>query len=217
MEQLINNTIKQLNNHFIINDTQISALVAFYKLITEKNKQMNLTRITDKTEFVIKHIIDSIAPIFKLNSKPKTILDIGSGAGFPGIIIKIFFPEIFVILVESITKKANFLKEVVQSLNLKGIIVLNKRSETITNADIGEKHIDLVTNRAVTSLAKVTSILPKIISKQTIVLCYKGPGLEAELLDFNKVKQRFNYQVLADYELPSQMGKRTYVVLRLKV
>ena len=112
--------IKKLENEGItITSEQCNKVYRFYEMVTEKNKVMNLTAITDYEEFVIKHFVDSlmIAKVMDMTA-PMTVLDIGTGSGFPGVPIKIVYPETKVLLLDSLNKRLNFLNEVIEELDL---------------------------------------------------------------------------------------------------
>mgnify|MGYP000178309713 CR=1 FL=1 len=125
--------IKKLENEGItITSEQCDKLYRFYEMVIEKNKVMNLTAITDYEEFVIKHFVDSlmIAKVTDM-TMPMSILDIGTGAGFPGVPIKIVYPETKVLLLDSLNKRLNFLNEVIEELDLKDITTIHSRAEEL--------------------------------------------------------------------------------------
>ena len=113
------------------NEEQVEQLLTFYEMTIEKNKVMNLTAITDFKEFVIKHFVDSISivKILDLKNKKQKVIDIGTGAGFPGIPLKIMFPELEITLFDSLQKRLSFLDEVINSLGLKKICTVHGRAE----------------------------------------------------------------------------------------
>ena len=115
--------IKEVENLGIeITDKKLDQLEKYYELLIEYNKVMNLTGITEKEEVYLKHFYDSltITKIIDLNNE-NSLCDLGSGAGFPGIVIKIFYPELEIVLVDSLNKRINFLNEVIKELNLNKI------------------------------------------------------------------------------------------------
>lgn len=126
-------------------------LKKYYEILIEKNKVMNLTAITEIDEVYLKHFYDSltISKIIDLNLY-ETFCDIGTGAGFPGIVIKIFYPHLKVTLIESMTKRVEFLKYVIKELELKDIEVINARAEEY--AKTNRELFDIVTARAVANI-----------------------------------------------------------------
>ena len=129
---------------------QLQQLEKYYQILVEENNKYNLTNITEKDQVYLKHFYDSLTltKIIKLNNQH--LCDIGTGAGFPGIVLKILFPKLQVTLIEATEKKCNFLKLVIESLNLRDIEVINERAE-IYSKQVREKY-DIVTSRAVAPL-----------------------------------------------------------------
>ncbi len=198
-----------------LTDELVLKIDKYYSLLIEENKKVNLTRIVDKTEFLVKHVLDSILPFFKNPdlTQPKSILDIGSGAGFPGIIIALFFPNIEVILTESISKKARFLTLVKDELNLANLKVINNRVENIKKV-----FVDLVTARAVTDL---TSLVKYALPKLTMggKMCfYKATKANEEIAEFKKTKlvNLVKNITLTKFILPFEMGERICVWIEKK-
>lgn len=147
-----NNFVKELEKiNIIINDIQLKQLGDYYELLVEYNKVMNLTGIVEKEEVYLKHFYDSItlSKIIDLN-KETSLCDIGTGAGFPGLVLKIIFPNLKVTLVDSLNKRINFLNIVIEKLNLKDIDTIHIRAEDFARTT-REKY-DVVTARAVASL-----------------------------------------------------------------
>lgn len=198
-----------------LTDELVLEIDKYYSLLIEENKKFNLTRIVDKTEFLVKHVLDSILPFFKNSNLilPKSILDIGSGAGFPGIIIALFFPNTEVILTESIGKKARFLSFVKTELNLTNLKVINDRVENVK-----EVLVDLVTARAVTDLSSLVKYaLPKL-TKGGMMCFYKATKATEEISEFKKTKlvnlvKNIN---LTKFILPFEMGERVCVWIEKK-
>lgn len=146
-----NSFIEELNKIGIcVTDKQLSQLESYYELLVNYNQQFNLTAITDKESIYLKHFYDS-ATLYKIVdlNNIDTMCDIGSGAGFPGIVLKILFPNLKITLVDSLNKRINFLNIVIDSLGLQNIEALHARIEEY--ASINRNKYDLVTARAVAS------------------------------------------------------------------
>ena len=161
----INNFIEELKKiNILLNNKQLEQLEQFYKFLIEKNKVMNLTGITEKKDVYLKHFYDSLTLNKIIDLKTiNTLCDLGSGAGFPGIVLKICFPDIQMVLVDSLTKRINFLNEVISKLKLKNITTSLSRIEeySINN----KEKFDLVTARAVSQtniLLELGCQLPKV-------------------------------------------------------
>lgn len=135
-----------------VNELQKKQLKSYFELIVEYNKVMNLTGITEKNDVYLKHFYDSltICKVIDLN-KCKNLCDIGSGAGFPGIVLKIFFPELKITLLDSLNKRIKFLNVVIDKLELKGIEAISIRAEEYSREN--KNRYDVVTARAVAHLS----------------------------------------------------------------
>lgn len=160
----------------------LDLLNKYYNFLVEYNKKVNLTRITDEKEAYYKHFYDSLLG-FK-NIKPKegeTLFDIGTGAGFPGVILAIFYPQLKVTLCESILKKVTFLKELTSLLHLTNVEIYHGRSE-----DYFKKHkktFTYVTARAVSSIDNLFKYSKSLLNKDSLLILYKSANYEEELKD----------------------------------
>ena len=136
-----------------MSEKQLAQFEIFYKMVVDWNEKINLTAITDEKDFAIKHIIDSLS---LWNEKKfisaKKFIDVGTGAGFPGIPIKIFKPELETVLLDSLSKRIEFLKKVVAGLNLKNVTCLHGRAEDFARQKNFREQFDLATTRAVARL-----------------------------------------------------------------
>ena len=178
----IKNRIKE-NLNICIDDDQADKLITFYDLIVEKNKVMNLTAITTFEEFVSKHFVDSLSvcKIIDLNNKKLDIIDIGTGAGFPGVPIKIIYPDLNVTLFDSLQKRLSFLDEVINTLGLINIRTVHGRAEEFgRNLDYREKY-DIVVSRAVAELTTLCELSLPFCKKEGHFISYKGSKGNDEL------------------------------------
>lgn len=140
--------LKELNIN--ITDNQLNSLNTYYNLLIEENKKYNLTSITNIEDVYLKHFYDSLTITKIINLSNQELCDIGTGAGFPGLVLKIIFPELKLTLVESNTKKCKFLSLLAATLQLKKVTIINERAE-IYSKQVREKY-DIVTSRAVAPL-----------------------------------------------------------------
>lgn len=147
-EEIIENLFKM--HKITLNSTQINQFYRYFELLIEYNKQFNLTSITDFKEVIVKHFIDSVLnyTYFKQNA---TICDMGSGAGFPGIPLKIMRPDLSITLVDSLNKRVNFLNNVIKELNLTQIAAIHSRAQELQNI-VSRETFDYITARAVAPL-----------------------------------------------------------------
>ena len=140
-----------------VTDMQTQQLNDYYKLLVEKNKVMNLTAITEYDEVVIKHFVDSAAIVKALDlSKIKNVIDVGTGAGFPGMVLKIIFPELKVTLLDSLNKRINFLNDVIDKLELNNVEAVHGRAEDAAHNKGYREKYDLVVARAVTNMSSLS-------------------------------------------------------------
>lgn len=153
----------------------------YYELIAEYNKVMNLTGIDDYQGVYLKHFFDSLTVADKIEQiNPRTIADVGSGAGFPGIVLAIYFPAIEFTLIEPLTKRIKFLQVVVDELELENVELLNERVE-----DIDQK-FDIVTSRAVARLNILLELCAPVCAVGGYVLALKGPKVTDEIEEATK-------------------------------
>lgn len=165
-----------------ITDVQCDKLYRFYEMVIEKNKVMNLTAITDYEEFVIKHFVDSlmIAKVMDM-TVPMSVLDIGTGAGFPGVPIKIVYPETKVLLLDSLNKRLNFLNEVIAELGLKDITTIHSRAEELQAKGEYRENFDLCVSRAVSALPTLSEYCLPYVKPGGKFVAYKAVGADEEI------------------------------------
>lgn len=181
----------------------------YFSMLTEWNKKFNLTAILEQNEVYEKHFIDSLMSEKYVNFSSKSLLDVGSGAGFPGIPLAINHPDLSVTLLESNGKKITFLNEVIKKLDLKNVKIIQGRSEEIT----GE--YDFVTARAVKQLNILLEISSHLIKVGGNFLAYKG-NADNEINQSKKALEKLNLEIIAEYkyELPVSKDNRELIVIR---
>ena len=175
----------------------------YYEILAEESQKYNLTSITTKEDVYLKHFYDSILLVKQIDITNKTIVDVGSGAGFPGIPLKIVSPTTKITLVEPTTKRANFLKMVIDKLGLKDIEVINDRAENIIN-NHREKY-DFATARAVAPLNILLELLTPFVKVNGNIIALKGSSYQEELDICNKAFKELDIKVNNIYqeELPN--------------
>ena len=169
-------------NGIELNDRQIAQFNQYYELLTEKNKVMNLTAITGYNDVVKKHFIDSmmISRIVDMR-KITTLCDIGTGAGFPGIPLKIVYPHLRLSLVDSVGKRVNFLSEVVEKIGLENVETIHSRTEDLAHNPKYREKYDLVTARAVASMNVLSEYCIPYAKIGGYFAAYKSGNIEEEL------------------------------------
>lgn len=202
--KILVNGITSLNLN--ITDDQVDRLLGFIKLIEKWNKAYNLTAIRDRKEMARLHILDSLAIIPHIEGK--RIIDIGTGAGLPGIPLAICLPEIGFTLLDSNAKKTRFVQQVVLELKLKNVAVFHGRVENYQP----EQAYDAVLTRAFASLPDIVKLTAHLLSKDGVLLAMKGQNMEAELTQIAAKKSVISVNVpgtdvgrcLVRIELPEQ-------------
>ncbi len=177
-----------LNKYEIaITDDQANLLNRYYDMVVEKNKVMNLTGITEYKEFITKHFLDSLS-ICKtgIDLVGKKIIDVGTGAGFPGIPLKIVYPDTDIVLMDSLNKRLVFLNEVIKELNLKDIVTLHGRAEELRIKDLDREKFAVCVSRAVARLATLAEYCVPFVRKGGCFVSYKSGNIDDELLEANK-------------------------------
>jgi 16S rRNA (guanine527-N7)-methyltransferase len=189
-----------------------SALVALgarhLAAIQQTNQVMNLTRIVSAADAAIKHICDSVWP-WRYFQKATTVLDAGTGAGFPGVPLAIVLPHVQFLLAESVQKKARFVSSLVENLELNNVSVRPVRAEDL----LVSQTFDVLTARAVAPISRAVPLFARALRNNTRALLYKGPDVESEIENaYPEInKRRLNVRVVERYLLPDSVGERTLV------
>lgn len=169
-------------------DRQISQLEQFYQLLSEKNKVMNLTALAEPQDFLEKHLRDSLLLHRHFQFEPGTrLIDVGTGAGFPGIPIAVMEPELTVVLLDSLTKRIHFLEEVIAALDLKNAKVLNSRAESAGRQPELRESFDYCVSRAVSHLNKLSEYCLPLVRPGGYFIPYKAEKVLAELPESERV------------------------------
>ena len=165
-----------------LNEEQLDKFEKFYRLVIEQNRVMNLTAITEPHEFAVKHIIDSLSAWDeKIFSDVERIADIGTGAGFPAIPLKIFRPQIKFCLIDSLNKRMEFLKKVVAELELDGVEIFHGRAEELARQKIFREQFDAVISRAVARLNILAEYCLPFVKVGGKFVALKGKNFSEEL------------------------------------
>ncbi len=190
---------------------------AFYSMLIEKNRVVNLTAITDHDDYIVKHILDSLEiASFVSMEKYQTVIDIGTGAGFPGIPLKIFFPEIKITLLDSLNKRLVFIQEVVDYLKLSDVEVVHGRAEDLAHDRQYREKYDLGVSRAVASLPALIELTMPFIRNSGDFIYYKGGDVEKEIeISTNAMDQvNCSLEMIKKIRLPFSEITHSYLLMK---
>lgn len=207
---------KKLSEHGIeLSETQKEQFQTYYQLLVEWNEKMNLTSITEEHDVYLKHFYDSITPSFYYDFDGElSICDVGAGAGFPSIPLKIVFPELKVTIVDSLNKRIQFLNHLAAELGLQDVSFVHDRAESYGKGAYRESY-DIVTARAVARLTVLSELCLPLVKKGGQFIALKSSKGEEELQEANfainilggNVKETFSF------ELPEDAGERQMIVI----
>ncbi len=211
----LNNFIEEVNKLGIhLSEKQLEQLEEFYNLLIEYNKKVNLTRITEKEDVYLKHFYDSLTLIKAIDlTKGLTICDIGTGAGFPGIVLKICFPQLKVTLVETLQKRVRFLYLVKEKLNLRDLFICKERAEIF--AINNRSKYDLVTSRAMARLNILNEMCIPLLKVNGYFIPMKG-SIEGELEEASNSIKELNSELenVISFTLPIENSIRNLVIIK---
>ena len=197
-----------------LTNDQIDKLARFYQLLVTWNEKINLTTIIKEEEVYLKHFYDSLTLIKVVDLRqPLTVLDVGTGAGFPGIVLKIVFPNLKITLLDSLTKRINYLNEIIKELDLHDIETVCSRCEEYTK--INREKYDLVVARAVSHLKILSEMIIPTVKVNGYFIAMKA-NLNDELEKTIPMLKKLNSELkeIKEFNLPIENSKRTLVVMK---
>lgn len=200
-----------------LNKNQIEQFYRYYELLIEWNKVMNLTTITDYNEVNEKHFIDSLSIVKILDFLDiKTVIDVGTGAGFPGIPLKIVFPHLKIVLLDSLQKRVNFLDTVINEIGLNSIITLHGRAEDFARKSEYREQFDLCISRAVANLSVLSEYCIPYVKKGGIFIAYKSGNMQEELKQSEIAVKVLGGSIenVEKFNLPQSEIERSLILIR---
>lgn len=204
-----------------LSERQIEQFRTYFTELVEWNEKMNLTAITDEPSVYLKHFYDSISAAFYVDfSKEMTVCDVGAGAGFPSIPLKICYPHIELTIVDSLNKRITFLNHLADELQLENVHFVHARAEEFGKNKAYREQFDLVTARAVARLSVLSELCVPLVKKGGQFVAMKGAAGPEELIDAESALNILGVELVEqfDFELPEEDSERTlYVFDKVKV
>lgn len=201
----------------ILDDVKIEKFQKYYELLVEWNEKINLTAITEKNEVATKHFLDSvlICESGKFTSGAK-VIDVGTGAGFPGLPLKIFDESLNVTLMDSLGKRINFLNEVISELSLENVEAIHSRAEDLGKDKNHREQYDIAVSRAVANLSTLSELCLPFVKVGGYFISLKGPNVENEIADAKKAIKLLGGQIedVVNYDIPNTDLNHNMVIVK---
>jgi 16S rRNA (guanine527-N7)-methyltransferase len=200
-----------------LSSTQLQQYEQYYETLVEWNEKMNLTAITEKGDVYLKHFFDSITAGFYYDfTKPLTLCDVGAGAGFPSIPIKIAFPNIHVTIVDSLNKRITFLEHLASVLKLENVRFVHDRAETFGQNKVFREQFDVVTARAVARLSVLSELCLPLVKKGGVFIAMKAASAEDEVKASTKAIVTLGGKIIQkeNFLLPMENSERNIILIQ---
>lgn len=212
MDRILDDKVRRLN--IILDDIQLKQFEKYFEILIEWNKVMNLTGITEYQDVVDKHFVDSLSIVNVLDmNKIDNIIDIGTGAGFPGVPLKIAFPHLKVVLLDSLNKRIKFLNHVIDELELRDIRTLHGRAEDFARKTEYREKFDVCVSRAVANLASLSEYCLPYVKVGGCFVSYKSVDVDGELDNSKKAISILGGKIdlVTKFQLPDTDIHRSFV------
>lgn len=199
-----------------LSEWQIEQFMIYYENLIEKNKVMNLTSITEFEDVMVKHFLDSLSIVKAVDiTKIERILDLGTGAGFPGIPLKIAFPEAEYVLLDSLNKRVNFLNEVIDKCRLDRITAIHARAEEAARNKLYRNSFDLCVSRAVANLSSLSEYCLPYVKENGRFVSYKSGNIDIEIKEAQNAVRLLGgiHRETVHFQLPKSDIDRSLVII----
>lgn len=204
-----------LKNDLKVDEDLLEKFELFKYELIQWNNKINLTRITEENDIYLKHFFDSLQIAKYINQNDK-VIDVGTGAGFPGLPLKIYFPNLDITLLDSVNKKIIYLEDIVKKLALKKVNLIHGRAEDIGQDNKYREKFDVAVSRAVANMTTLSEYLMPLVKKGGRIICMKGSNLEEELEQSKKAIKLLGGEIeeIEEYELPNTEIKYHLVIIK---
>lgn len=216
-EQLLRGECREIGVE--LSDTQVTQFFQYFELLVQWNQVMNLTAITEMGDVVTKHFVDSLLlnqKLLQIKTSQFYCIDVGTGAGFPGIPLKIAFPQLEVVLLDSLNKRVGFLNEVTEKLGLSGITAVHGRAEDFGRDPKYREQFDLCVSRAVANLSTLAEYCMPFVKKGGMFVSYKSGKAGEEIAQAKKAVHVLGGEIDPQESvlLPGTDVERTFVIIK---
>lgn len=203
-----------------LTEKQIQQFISYYEKLVEWNEMMNLTAITEYDEVMKKHFIDSMTLIkaFDVNQSA-SVIDVGTGAGFPGLVLKIAFPNLKITLLDSLNKRIQFLNEVIGNLGLDGVETIHGRAEDFAKPGKLREKYDLCVSRAVANLSTLSEYCLPFVKEKGLFISYKSEKVQDEMVKADKAISILGGKIerQVEFTLPdSDIYRNLFIIRKVK-
>lgn len=208
--------LKKLNKIQVnVNDVVLNKFFVYMTNILEWNEKINLTAITDEDDIILKHFVDSLT-ILEYIPEKSNVIDVGTGAGFPGIPLKIVREDINMTLMDSLNKRITFLNEIINKLELKKINAIHSRAEELAKMQEHREKYDIAVSRAVANLSTLSEYMIPFVKVGGRCICMKGSNIEEELkLAKNAIKELGGeIEKVINFKLPDSDNERNIIIIK---
>lgn len=195
---------------------QLAQFRIYFDLLVEWNNKINLTALTEAQDVYEKHFLDSVYALLMMKDRKKTLIDVGTGAGFPGIPLKIMAPELEVTLVDSLNKRIRFLEVVIDQLKLENINAVHGRAEDMGRIDKFREKFDVAVSRAVANLSVLAEYCTPFVKQEGVFFSYKSGHADEEVEQSREALKKLNTQIdkVYRYELPGTDIARSMIMIK---